>query len=180
MNWILIARGEFDRFKLEKPETLTDIQKAVRFYFLLKTGFAARLENPTFNIATTSKPRLNLLRIEEELSAIYLRLARVYIENRPYEAIIHRFDKPDTFFYCDPPYFGFEDYYGKGIFSREDFQKLSDLLSHIKGKFILSINDDAEIRKIYKRFKIDVVETKYTACGANRAKKVNELLIMNF
>jgi DNA adenine methylase len=180
LNWILVARGEFDRFKLENPETLTDIQKAVRFYFLLKTGFAARLEKPSFNIATTSKPRLNLLRIEEDLSAIYLRLARVYIENRPFEAIITRFDKPDTFFYCDPPYHGFEDYYGKGIFSRDDFQKLRDILSNIKGKFIVSINDTPEIRQIYKGFKIEVVETKYTAGGANKAKKVNELLIRNY
>src|ERR1035437_7833903 len=84
-------------WKIQK--TLTDIQKAVRFYFLLK-----------------------LLRIEEVLSAVHLRLARVYVENRPYEAIINRFDKPDTFFYCDPPYYGYEDYYGKGVFVRSKFR----------------------------------------------------------
>jgi DNA adenine methylase len=180
LKWLLMARDEFDRFKLEKPETLTDIQKAVRFYFLLKSGYAARLENPSFNIATTSRPRLNLLRIEEELSAVHLRLSRVYVENRPFDAIISRFDKPDTFFYCDPPYYGFEDYYGKGIFSREDFQKLRDLLSSIKGKFILSINDTPEIRKLYKGFKIDVVETSYMSAGADKKKSVKELLIMNY
>lgn len=180
MNWILIARGEFDRFKLENPETLTDIQKATRFYFLLKCGFAARLENPSFNIAATSKPRLNLLRIEEELSAVYLRLARVYIENRSYDAIINRFDKPDTFFYCDSPYMGYEDYYGKGIFSRDDFQKMRDILSKIKGKFIVSINDTEEIRAIFRGFKIETVKTTYSAGGANKKKKVDELLIRNF
>jgi DNA adenine methylase len=180
LKWILCARDEFERFKLENPETLTDIQKAVRFYFLLKSGYAARIEKPSFSIATSSKPRFNLLRIEEELSAVHLRLSRVYVENRPFDVIINRFDKPDTFFYCDPPYYGCENYYGKGIFSREDFQKLRDILSSIKGKFILSINDTPEIRKLYKDFRREVVSTTYSAGGANKKKSVNELLIMNY
>jgi DNA adenine methylase len=45
----------------------------------------------------------NLLLIEEELSAIHLRLARVYIENKSYEDVIAYFDRPETFFYLDPP-----------------------------------------------------------------------------
>ncbi|MHB8110704.1 MAG: DNA adenine methylase [Syntrophorhabdaceae bacterium] len=31
LKWILVARDEFSRFKIENPETLTDIQRAVRF-----------------------------------------------------------------------------------------------------------------------------------------------------
>ena len=180
LEWILVARDEFERFKLENPETLTDIQKAVRFFFLLKSGYAARIEKPSFNIATSTKPRLNLLRIEEELSAVHLRLSRVYVENRPYENIITRFDKPDTLFYCDPPYYGFENYYGPGVFSRGDFEKLQILLSGIRGKFILSINDTPEIRKIFKEFRRETVDTRYMAAGANKKKKVSELLIMNY
>ena len=180
LRWVLVARDEFDRFKKENPETLTDVQKAVRFYFLLKSGFAARIEKPSFNIAPSSPPRLNLLRIEEELSAVHLRLSRVYVENRPYDAIITRFDRPDTFFYCDPPYHGFEDYYGKGVFNREDFRKLHDLLDGIKGKFIMSINDHPEIRSLYKGFNIEVVKTSYMAGGADKKKPVNELLITNY
>jgi DNA adenine methylase len=180
LKWILVARDEFERFKIETPESLTDIQRAVRFYFLLKSGYAARLDNPSFNISTSRMPRFNLLRIEEELSAVYLRLSRVYIENRPFDNIINRFDKPGTFFYCDPPYYGYEDYYGKGIFSRDDFQKLRDILAAIQGKFILSINDTPEIRKLYKGFRMEIVSTSYTAAGADKKKKVNELLIMNY
>ncbi len=38
LKWILVAGDEFQRFKAENPETLTDIQRAVRFYYLLKSG----------------------------------------------------------------------------------------------------------------------------------------------
>jgi len=180
LKWILVARDEFDRFKSETPESLTDIQRAVRFYYLLKSGYAARIKNPSFSIATTAKPRFNLLRIEEELSAVHLRMARVYIENRPYEQFIARFDKPDTFFYLDPPYYGCEDYYGDDIFCRDDFRKLKDMLNVIQGKFILSINDVDEIRDIFKGFYIEKVNTSYSAGGANKKKRVTELLIMNY
>ena len=179
-KWILMAREEFERFKIENPRTLTDIQRAVRFYYLLKLGYAARINNPSFSIATTSRPRLNLLRIEEELSAVHLRLSQVYIENRDYRKIIPQFDKPDTFFYIDPPYHGYEDFYGKNVFHREDFISLRDLLKTISGKFILSINDVDEIRELFKDFYIKRVDTVYTAAGAHRKKAVQELLIMNY
>jgi DNA adenine methylase len=179
LKWILVARDEFARFRSENPESLTDIQRAVRFYYLLKLGYASKIHNPTFNIVTTTPPRLNLLRVEEELSAIHLRLSRVYVENRPYQDIIRRFDKPSTFFYLDPPYYGFEDYYGPGLFSQDDFVKLRDILTGIQGKFILSINDVGEIRELFRGYYIETVETAYTAAGGDKKKRVTELLIMN-
>lgn len=179
-KWILVARDEFNRFKLEAPESLTDIQRSVRYYYLLKSGYASRIKNPSFSSETTSKPRLNLLRIEEELSAVHLRLSRVYIENRDYKDLIPKFDKPDTFFYLDPPYYGCEDYYGDNIYHRSDFEVLSDILANIQGKFIMSINNVPEIKKLYRQFKIEEVETTYSAGGANKKKKVTELLVMNY
>jgi DNA adenine methylase len=179
-KWVLVSRDEFHRFRKEVPDALTDIQRAVRFYYLLKLGYAARIKNPSFSIATTAKPRLNLLRIEEELSAVHLRLARVYIEHRFYADVFAYFDKPDTFFYIDPPYYGYEDYYGDGFFDRTDFMKLRDILAGISGKFILSINDVDHIRDLFRGFHIETVPTSYSAAGANRKKKVNELLIMNY
>jgi len=181
LKWILVARDEFERFKKENPETLTDIQRSVRFYYLLKTGYSSRIDNPSFSISTVRRSNFNLLRVEEELSAAHLRLARVYIENMHYEDFIHRFDKPHTFFYIDPPYYGKENYYGDGIFSRDDFVKLKDILKRLKGKFIMSINDTKEIRSLYKDFHIEKVTTTYNVSNQPKTKKkVTELLIMNY
>lgn len=180
LKWILVARDEFGRFKDENPDTLTDIQKAVRFYYLIKNGYSSRMVKPTFSISTLRRANFNLLRIEEELSAAHLRLCRVYIENLPYERVIERLDKPHTFFYLDPPYQGCEDYYGKGIFERSDFERLRDLLKGIKGRFIMSLNDTREIRDLYKKFHVETVDTTYLVMGKGKKQKVNELLIMNF
>ncbi|MEW6115396.1 MAG: DNA adenine methylase [Nitrospirota bacterium] len=179
-RWILVAREEFERFKAENPGTLTDIQRAVRFYYLLKNGYTARVRNPSFGINATRPSSFNLLRIEEDLSAAHLRLARVFIENRPYQALLERFDKPGTFFYIDPPYWGCEDDYGKGIFCRDDFKHLKTILERLQGKFILSLNDRKEVRDLFKGFKIREVSTSYSAAGGNNLKRVTELLIMNY
>lgn len=180
LKWILVARDEFDRFRLEDPETLTDIQRSVRFYYLLKNGYSSRIDKPTFSVSTLRRSNFNLMRIEEDLSAAHLRLSRVYVENKPYEQLIERFDKPHTFFYIDPPYWGCEDYYGKGIFERADFERLRGILSGIKGRFIMSINDIGDIRSLYKKFNIETVDTTYLVMGKGKKKKVNELLISNF
>lgn len=178
-RWILVSREEFERFKATPSDVLTDIQKAVKFYYLLKAGFGSRIKSPTFSISTLRQSNFNLLRIEEELSAAHLRLARVYIENRPYAKIFERFDKPHTFFYIDPPYYQCENYYGDGIFSREDFGRLNDILQAITGKFIMSLNDVPEIRKIFSGFRIERISTSYS-CTKSEKVQAKELLIMNF
>ncbi|MBF0516929.1 MAG: DNA adenine methylase [Nitrospirae bacterium] len=147
------------------------------FYYLLKTGFASKIHQQTFAVSTVKKSRINLLRLEEELSEIHLRLSRVSIENLPYQKFIEKYDRPHTFFYIDPPYYGCEDYYGKTIFHRDDFMKLRDVLSSIQGKFIMSINNVAEIRRLYSGFTIEDVETAY---HVSQKRKVVELLIRNY
>lgn len=179
-KWVLPSRDEFNRLLSVDPDTLTDIQRSVRFYYIQKSSFAGRIaNNPTWGTATTRPPRLNLLRIEEDLSAVHLRLSRVYIENLNFDKLIAKYDRPKTFFYLDPPYYGCEDYYGKEIFSRKDFQKLSDQLKAIKGKFLLSLNDVPEIREIFSPFNIETTSTRYS-CGSAAPKKVTELFISNY
>jgi DNA adenine methylase len=95
--------------------------------------------------------------------------------------VINRFDKPNTFFYLDPPYYGNEKEYGDGIFYREDSIKLATLLKGLEGKFILSINDHPKTREIFNGFRISRERMIYTA-GHTQAehKLVTELLISNY
>lgn len=84
------------------PHTPTDIQRAARFYYLQQNGFGGRVEGRTFGTATTSSSALNLLRLEETLSAAHLRLSGPYIEKLDRHACMHRYDRPHTFFYLVP------------------------------------------------------------------------------
>ena len=111
------------------------------------------------------------------LEALHERLAGVTIERLPWPAVITRYDRPTTLFYLDPPYWGSEGDYGKALFTRQDFTAMATQLAQIKGQFILSLNDVAEVRQIFKAFRIEDVETTYTLAGNGKAKKAGELII---
>jgi hypothetical protein len=87
-RWALASREMFEWTKMERPETLTDIQRAARFLYLQKLAFGAKVSGHTFGTSAMQPPRLNLLRLEEDLSAAHLRLARVTIEH-PVVARLH-------------------------------------------------------------------------------------------
>lgn len=178
-KWSLVSRQMFNWLKETPEETLTDIQRAARFYYLQKMAFGGKVANQTFGTATTSAPRLNLLRIEEELSSAHLRLSRTYIEHLPWDECIRRYDRPHSLFYLDPPYWGTEGY-GVG-FGLEQYQVMAELAKSIKGRMFISVNDIPEMRQAFAGLEMERLEISYTVGGAGRSKTVSgELLIRNF
>lgn len=177
-KWLLSSREWFQDWKRQQEAGgLTDIQKAARYYYLQRHTFGGRVKDRTFGTAPMRRPRINLLRIEEELSEVHLRLATVVIENLPWQEFIRRYDRKETFFYLDPPYYK-TPYYQHNL-ELEDYRQAADILSEIKAKFILSINDHPEIRSIFKPFNIKPVSLKYSV-SVRKCKTGKELLINNF
>ena len=123
------------------------------------------------------RPRINLLRLEEDLSDSHLRLAGTTIENLPWQEFIGRYDRPETFFYLDPPYYK-APYYTVNL-GLDDYAEMAKILASIEGKFILSINDHPEIRDLFKSFKIKPVELKYTVSKTEQTIG-KELLVSNY
>ncbi|EJF79388.1 hypothetical protein MCO_00954 [Bartonella sp. DB5-6] len=112
------------------------------------------------------------------LKLIYRRLAGVTIEYLDWFDFIKRYDRTNTLFYLDPPYFGVEDYCGKDLFKREDYQTMSTLLVQLKGQFLLFLNDVPEIRKTFSQFNIKEVNISYT-CGSKNQPPAQKLIISN-
>lgn len=178
-RWALTSRQLYAWLQETRPETLTDIQRAARFFYLQKCGFGGKVDGQTFGTATTAPARLNLLRIEEDLSAVHLRLHQVFIEHLDWANCIERYDRPHTLFYLDPPYWGTEGY---GVeFGLEQYDRMAELLRTIKGKAAVSVNDIPEMRQAFKGLAMKRLAIKYTvgASGVGRRER-GELLIMNF
>jgi len=177
-KYSLASRQIYDWLKATPAEPLTDIQRAARFFYLQKLGFGGKVDGRTFGTATTCPPRLNLLRLEEDLSAAHLRLHRTYIEHLPWEDCIRRYDRPHTLFYCDPPYWGTEGY---GVdFALDQYDRMADLARTIQGKMIISVNDIPEMRQVFAGLTMDTVGISYSVGGAGRRSNSTELIIRNF
>jgi len=178
---LLFSRTQFDDFK-GKQSGLTDIQRAVKFYYLLRSSFGCQLDGSfTYSKDRTNRMRLGE-RLREHLLSIHERLQNVIIENRSYDYVINRMDSPDTLFYLDPPYWDCENVYGKGIWSKDDFYTLKDKLDKIKGKFILSLNDVPEVRELFKDYQMTHRKIRWSvnSKAANEDHNGNELIIYNF
>ena len=88
-RWALVSRQIYRWMKDTPEETLTDIQRAARFFYLQKQALGGKVADHTFGTTTTSAPRLNLLRIEEELPLAHLRLSRTTIEHLDWATCIN-------------------------------------------------------------------------------------------
>jgi DNA adenine methylase len=177
-KWALVSRQIYKWLQDTPEETLTDIQRAARFYYLQKQAFGGKVADHTFGTSTTSAPRFNLLRIEEELSMAHLRLSRTLIEHLDWHQCIERYDRPHTLFYCDPPYWGTEGY---GVeFGLENYDHMAELARRIKGKMIISVNDIPEMRQAFNGLNIQTVDISYNLKVTGKATPKKELVICNF
>lgn len=108
------------------------------------------------------------------------RLSNTIIENKDFEALICQYDRPNAFFYCDPPYYETEGMY-QVLFTKEDHTRLRDTLANIQGKFLLSYNDCEFIRDIYKDFHIESCSrVNNMALRYDNAAEFPEVLISNY
>jgi DNA adenine methylase len=165
LKFQISSRREFERLKACDPQTLTDLERAARFLYLQKLAFGGKVSGQNFGVDMSGGARFNLTRLAPLLEDVHERLAGVVIENLDWVAFIDRYDRPETLFYLDPPYFGGEDDYGKALFSRDQFAAMADRLASIKGQFILSINDVPEIRAAFSRFRLQQEKLQYSIAG---------------
>ena len=172
-RWALTSREMYRWAKLQHPDTLTEIQRAARFYYIQRLAFGGKVTGQTFGTSNTNPKRINLLRLEEDLSAAYLRLHAVIVENLPWQDCMTRYDGPHTLFFLDPPYWQTEGY--GSAFGMDQYQLLADRMASLQGRAILTINDHPDMRRVFAAFKSKVVPIRYTiggGAGAERKERI--------
>lgn len=182
-EWILISREHFDTENKRDPNTMTDVQRAVRYYYLQKMGFGGKTYKRTFGMSASSAPRLNLGSMDRILLEVKYRLEKVVLEHLDACDCIQRYDRPGTFFYIDPPYYATAGY--AIAFGPDDYIRLAKTLASIKGRCLISLNDHPEVRSVFSGFKIATVSTTYSVGNPRTAKdssrpSVKEVLIKNY
>lgn len=178
-KYALSSRQVFKWLQMTRTEPLTDIQRAARFFYLQHHAFGGRVEGQSFGTATTA-PSVNLLRIEENLSNAYLRLANgTTVENLPWDECLLKYDRPHTFFYADPPYWQTEGY---GVeFGFDHYERMAELMRSAKGRMMVSINDHPDIRRIFDGLTMMELDIKYSVGNNNGSPDTShELVICNW
>jgi DNA adenine methylase len=165
----------FEDFKSRyNTEGLTDIQRAARFFMLLKTSYGSKQRN-------YGCIKKNSDAVIGYLYSISKRLTGVIVEDRDFQELINTYDRPDAFLYLDPPCFGAPKYY-QVQFNKEDHERLFRVLKNTKGRFLLSYNDCDYIKRLYRDFNIEEIQGNHNLLNRcqGRDNMYCELLIRNY
>ena len=180
LKYQLTTRTEFERLVATDPSTLTDLERGARFLYLQRSAFGGKVAGLHFGVSVGRSARFNLTTLEPMLEDLHSRLSGVVIECLDWADFIPRYDRPETLFYLDPPYWGCENDYGKSLFTRADFARMADMMAGIKGRFLMSINDVPEIRETFEQFNLSEVTTTYSIGTKRTGEARAELLVSNF
>ena len=173
LEFALMSREQFfDAKEQMKTQGLTDIQRAAKFYILIKESFGSDLRS--FGV----RPK-NMANAIDYILTVSKRLNTTVIENQDFERILKTYDKEEALFYLDPPYYETEKYY-PDRFMPEDHVRLKNALGRIKGKFLLSYNDCEYIRELFSCYNIIEVERMHDLVQGEEKPRYKELLIKNY
>lgn len=157
---------------IQEVNGMTDIQRAARFFIAIKESYGTTLDS--FGVRPKNmRKAVDFLKIASE------RLNKVVIENLDFEHLIRTYDRVDALFYLDPPYYDAEKYY-PDRFLPEDHERLRNILSNIRGRFLLSYNDCREIRNLYDGYKILEIDRSDNLCIKSETRRYKELIIKNY
>ncbi len=178
----LVSRQLFNEYR-RFEEGKTELERAMRFYYVLRLCFGGRREERCFGTSTTAPHGLNLARLFFHAQQFSGRLERVVIENLHWKDCLRIYDRPHTLFYLDPPYPSTRvDAYHSRM-SWEDHEALASALAGLRGRWLLSYQDHPRIRRLYRRrgWTTERLQITYSlgskgGAGARR----QELLIRNF
>ena len=175
LRYSLNSRRDFDYIRdlLHSDTRIPDIKRAAFFYQVIRESYASGLDS------FGGQPH-NIWNNFPIIHKASERLQTVVIENKDFEKLIRQYDRPVSFFYCDPPYFETEGHY-EVVFRKEDHVRLRDTLKGIQGKFMVSYNDCAYIRELYQDFQIEAVtRINNLAQRYDNGSEFPEVLIANY
>ncbi len=162
-EFALISRELFELAKGTPPETLTDIQRAARFYYIQRTAFGGKVSSQSFGYSPSTPPKFNISRLEDDLKQAHQRLSRAWIEHLDWQTCLHKYDRDYTLHFMDPPYYGLTGY--GTAFPVEEYEKLAEAMRVMKGSAILTINYHPDMVKVFKEFTVEIVDIRYSIGG---------------
>lgn len=147
LEFVLNSREEFNDFRHQPG--LTDIQRAARWFYRNRLCYrGANMD--TFGTSPTSSGQASSSRSArmESIRQLSVRLDRVVVENLDWRRCLEAYDRSTTVFFLDPPYTRCADLTYKG-WTLADVLYFREFLGRLKGFWIVTLNDAADIRRAF-------------------------------
>lgn len=187
-KWDLVSRSEFERLAQLDTTTMTEFERAHRFYYLIMAAWGGELNYPRLQTAIHDAGHGNRLigalkHLEERLLPVHQRLSTVIIECLDWRTCINRYDREGVVMYLDPPYPDNGCNYAHNMRSWDEHLELATRLRSTKCMWIYSSYDIPELHKLFAGYHIVPVQS---ASGMRKQKHTmdrvinEEILVLNY
>lgn len=171
LGFVPRSREEFEAF-LGRPG-LTDIQEAVRWYYLNICSFGGASQDFGYSRLRSNCPIPDSL---EALLAIRDRFKGVLVEKLDWRDCLRRYDRQETLFFVDPPYVcGAVKNYDS--WSQSEHEDLRDRLCALRGRWVLTYDDCDLVRNLYSDCEVRQVSTNKGICNFGASTQFLQLII---
>ena len=169
----LTEEAEKLKTSLRKRSDYRDVRQAAAYLMRVRNSYSSSGRSfacQPFSVRTLFTQILEMSR----------RLENVIIEQQSFEVLIPHYDREDSFFYGDPPYYDSEYVYD-AEFGWDHHVLLRDTLAKCKGKWLVSQVDCQEIRYLFRDYQIlDFKRIHPMVQKYAPDKQFGELLIGNY
>ncbi len=164
LDYVLNSRELFSRYKERSDDPA---ENAFRYFYRNMLSFNG--QGSSYSYSTKKNKSLKLLKAEETINSLYDEIKLWTIERLDFRDLIKRYDSEGTFFYFDPPYHNIRGLYDYEM-EDSDFIDLKEILDSIGGKYLLNINEDEFIKKIFGKPNLKKEYMNYGINGRLREK----------
>ncbi len=189
----LASRSEFQRLAEVAPKSLSKIERAHRFYYLIMAGWGGEALYPRFQTSTSDGGHGNRLigalkSLRRRIEPVHDRLKTVIIENLDWTECVERYDRSASFMYLDPPYPGNGANYKYNMRLMAEHSAIAERLSRVKCKWMLSSYDTEGVRATFRNYNIVQIQSSSGMRSAEAEVRVHgrkrtlnrEILILNY
>lgn len=147
------------------------VLRAYFFYINISMSYAKKLSGAWGTSVFSENHPLSYINQTKRLKECADRIRGCYISNEDALKFIDRWDSPQTFFYCDPPYPDTNQGHYRG-YTQSNFDSLLQKLDKCKGSFILSCYNNDAVPKGWKKVEFETVTSaSNTKKGGHRNKR---------
>lgn len=170
---------------------MNDMERAVRWFYVLRSATGAEFRKAGGNwghqVVRTGfgdDAAHKMHSAAQVFGIVAQRFHRVQIECKDFESILRLYERPTTFFYCDPPYIGAEFYYrGVPSFTMADHERLAQILNATSAQIALSYYPHEKLEEWYpapRWHRMSWQTHKHSEKTTEKRQVATEMLLTNY
>lgn len=177
-----ITMSEWHKQKeiLEFPEAHSLLDKGFATFFLNRTNHSGILKGGVIGGQKQAgkyklDARFNKSNLIKRIERIAKLKDRIHLYNEDAYALLNRCDSflpQDSLIYLDPPYYEKGQGLYRNFYTHDDHVKIKEAVATLRHKWIISYDNQNEIKEIYKEFRKGYYSLNYSISNRRQAKEI--------